>query len=76
MKSHRFPEKYKNCIIAVLTIIVNLVLLSICFDFYYDLYLNMIFDYFLDKNGKIRGNKNKGGSSGAPEPDSSFISNI
>ncbi|MBD5453021.1 MAG: hypothetical protein HDR30_01670 [Lachnospiraceae bacterium] len=37
MKSHRFPEKYKNCIIAMLTIIVNLVLLSICFDFYYDL---------------------------------------
>lgn len=37
MKSHRFPGKYKNCIIAMLTIIVNLVLLSVCFDFYYDL---------------------------------------
>ena len=37
MKSHRFPEKYKNCIIVMLTIIVNLILLSVCFDFYYDL---------------------------------------
>ena len=37
MKSHRFPEKYKNCIIAALTITVNCVLLSFCFDFYYDL---------------------------------------
>ena len=37
MKSHSFPEKYKNCIIAILTIAVNIVLLSTCFDFYYDL---------------------------------------
>lgn len=37
MKSHRFLEKYKNCIMAILTIIVNLVLLSVYFDFYYDL---------------------------------------
>ena len=37
MKSHSFPEKYENCIIALLTILVNLVLLSVCFDFYYDL---------------------------------------
>lgn len=37
MKSHRFWKKYENCIIAILTITVNLVLLSICFDFYYDL---------------------------------------
>ncbi len=37
MKSHRLWEKYENCIITMLTIVVNLVLLSICFDFYYDL---------------------------------------
>ncbi len=37
MKSHSFWKKYENCIIAILTIVVNLVLLSICFDFYYDL---------------------------------------
>ncbi len=37
MKSHRVWEKYENCIIAILTITVNLALLSICFDFYYDL---------------------------------------
>lgn len=37
MKNHNVWKKYENCIIAGLTIIVNLILLSICFDFYYDL---------------------------------------
>lgn len=37
MKVHTFWEKNKNCIIVMLTIIVNVVLMSLFFDFYYDL---------------------------------------
>ncbi|MCM1251739.1 MAG: hypothetical protein NC321_02885 [Clostridium sp.] len=37
MKSHRFSEKYGNCIITILTIMVNLIVISVCFDYYYDL---------------------------------------
>ena len=37
MKFHKVWEKYKNCIIAFLTILVNLVVICICFDFYYAL---------------------------------------
>lgn len=37
MKVQTFFEKNKNCIIALLTIVVNIVLMSLFFDFYYDL---------------------------------------
>lgn len=37
MEKQGFWKKYGNCIIAALTIIVNIILLSVCFDFYYDL---------------------------------------
>lgn len=37
MKFHKIWEKHKNCIIAFLTILVNLVVICVCFDFYYDL---------------------------------------
>ncbi|MBQ6806778.1 MAG: hypothetical protein IJO97_05035 [Lachnospiraceae bacterium] len=37
MKVHTFFEKNKNCIISILTVLVNVVLMSLLFDFYYDL---------------------------------------
>ncbi len=37
MDIRRIWDKYGNCIAAVLTILVNIILLSVCFDFYYDL---------------------------------------
>lgn len=37
MKVHMFLAKNKNCIIAMLTIIVHVILMSLVFDFYYDL---------------------------------------
>ncbi|MCM1048753.1 MAG: hypothetical protein NC433_10030 [Clostridiales bacterium] len=37
MKIQKAWEKYSNCIIAVLTILVNIILLSLFFDFYYDM---------------------------------------
>lgn len=37
MKNHHFGEKYANCIIMLLTALVNLTFLFACFDFYYDL---------------------------------------
>lgn len=37
MKIHKVWEKYGNYIIATLTILVNTILLSIFFDFYYDM---------------------------------------
>lgn len=37
MKFHKIWEKHKNCIAIFLTALVNIVLLSVFFDFYYDL---------------------------------------
>ena len=37
MKFHKIRENYKNCIAMLLTIIVNIVIMSLVFDFYYDL---------------------------------------
>lgn len=37
MKIQAIWKKYENCIIMVLTILVNAVIMSVCFDFFYDL---------------------------------------
>ena len=37
MKFHKIGESYKNCITVLLTIAVNIIILSLVFDFYYDL---------------------------------------
>ncbi|MCM1262411.1 MAG: hypothetical protein NC313_06785 [Butyrivibrio sp.] len=37
MKIQKAWAKYENCIIACLTVIVNIILLSLLFDFYYDM---------------------------------------
>lgn len=37
MERQKFFQKYENCILMILTIAVNMILVSLCFDFYYDL---------------------------------------
>lgn len=37
MKERGVWKRYENCMFALLTILVNVAVLSICFDFYYDL---------------------------------------
>lgn len=37
MKFQKFWNKYENCIIAILTILVNIAAMAVCFDYYYDL---------------------------------------
>ncbi|MCH5256704.1 MAG: hypothetical protein J1D87_05395 [Lachnospiraceae bacterium] len=37
MKIHRLWNKYENCIIIILTILVNMIAMGICFDVYYAL---------------------------------------
>ena len=37
MKFHDFRNKYGNFVIIILTILINAVAMSVCFDFYYDL---------------------------------------
>ncbi|MCM1086939.1 MAG: hypothetical protein NC419_02205 [Muribaculaceae bacterium] len=37
MKIQGIWKKYGNCILMALTILVNIVIMSVCFDFYYDL---------------------------------------
>lgn len=34
---HKFYKKYENCILAFVMILLNVVLMGYCFDFYYDL---------------------------------------
>lgn len=37
MKIQGIWKKYGNCILMILTILVNIVIMGVCFDFYYDL---------------------------------------
>lgn len=37
MKMTRYCRKYENCILTGIIILVNVILMGICFDFYYDL---------------------------------------
>lgn len=37
MKLHKYWNKYGNCVIIILTVAVNIVAMSFCFDYYYDL---------------------------------------
>lgn len=37
MKLHKYWNKYGNCVIIILTILVNIIAMSFCFDYYYDL---------------------------------------
>ena len=37
MKLHKYWNKYGNCVIIALTILVNIITMSLCFDYYYDL---------------------------------------
>lgn len=37
MKLHKYWNKYGNCVIIILTVLVNIIAMSFCFDYYYDL---------------------------------------
>ncbi|MBD5521032.1 MAG: hypothetical protein HDR03_07360 [Lachnospiraceae bacterium] len=37
MKLDKYWNKYGNCVIIVLTVVVNIIAMSFCFDYYYDL---------------------------------------
>ncbi|MDE6664094.1 MAG: hypothetical protein K2K46_12255 [Lachnospiraceae bacterium] len=37
MKLDKYWNKYGNCVIIILTVVVNIIAMSLCFDYYYDL---------------------------------------
>ena len=37
MKRKEYCKKYENCILTFMILLLNVILMGVCFDFYYDL---------------------------------------